>query len=133
MVANRQIGDGPLVNTFDRVKETLSDVLRRVSYDDKQDEVGRVVEKASELALIFGRARCRLELFDAPVNHIIRTAQSARPDEQFSDCKEPRLSEGVVLLFVSPGLRRIGDGRGANLDQRTILCPADVFLQETGL
>ena len=94
-----------------------------------KDDVGRfdgIIKKACELALDFGKQRCRLQL-DIP-------DQYAPWDEQQSVAMMERyagddLPSGFVDYVVVPGVRRYGDGHGDNLDKSAVLVPAKVAIE----
>lgn len=113
-----------------KILQSLSEVLSRVSSQDRQTDLRNIVDKACLLALDCGEQRCRLEFFTPSLQHKV-SRQNTSTYQDVNGDNEPSLAEGSVLLVVSPGLRRTGDVRGDSLDEVLNLCPAAVYLKKT--
>ena len=113
------------------VFQSLSALFRRVSSQDRQFEIRNIVDKACSAALDWGEQRCRLELFAPGLKHRV-SRQSIKTYEDMNGDNGASLAEGIVQLVVSPGLRRTGRVRGDAFDEVLDLCPAAVYLTETG-
>jgi len=113
-----------------KIVQSLSTLFSHVSSQDRQAEIRNIVDMACSLVLGCGEQRCRLELFAPGLQHKV-SRQNIKTYKDMNGDNDPSLAEGIVQLVVSPGLRRIGDGRGSSLDQIFDLCPAAVYLTET--
>ena|SRR2546423_612804 len=114
-----------------KILQSLSEVVLRVSSQDRQADLRKILDQARYLALDCGEQRCRLEFFAPSVKQKI-SMQNTKTYKDMNGDNNPSLAEGIVQLVVSPGLRRTGDGRGGSLDEVSDLCPAAVYLTETG-
>jgi hypothetical protein len=114
-----------------KVFQSLSAVFRQVSSQDRQSEIRNIVNKACSMALDWGEQRCRVELFAPDLKHKV-SRRNIKTYEDMNGDNDPSLEEGIVQLVVSPGFRRTGCGRGNSPDQVLDLCPAAVYLTETG-
>ena len=111
-------------NNSSKVTNALYNTFSKVCSQDKRTDILAIVDEARSLALDFGIERCRLQIFaPQPKEYISRAASGAYDDINLD------LTEGVVELVASPGLRKMGDGRGGRLDQVIDLCPAAVYLR----
>jgi len=123
--------DTIIVESYKRNCSAVSEALRAVFSQVSREEIGKVpeeiVELACSLALEFGAARCRYQLF-APQEGTIFSRESRGFIRDRNEGSDPGMTEYVVKLFVSPGLMRIGDGRGQSFDRELLrLRPAEVY------
>jgi hypothetical protein len=114
-----------------KLEQTLSSVGSRVTSDDRA-EIADIVEYAANLALDCISQKARLFTFAIKENDGIRTySRNEIEDRNLKNQNDDDTEniEGVVELYLSPGLRRLGDGRGGSLHGAPIvLSKAQVFM-----
>ncbi|OCK81695.1 hypothetical protein K432DRAFT_403556 [Lepidopterella palustris CBS 459.81] len=110
------------------VKNVLSAGVAKVTSEDKDADISSIVDEACSLALDFGIERCRLQLTAPQPNELVSMFNPGAYEDH-NDRNDPSLTEGIVELVISPGLRKMGDGRGGRLDQVIDLCPAAIYMR----
>jgi len=112
-----------------KVESELYDILAVLTAynvgDDVKVELPRIVDTAAELALEIGVQRAQVGLSVPMPGHIVTIG------DEFHDHRDgavPKFKgkEYRVDLLVTPGLFRVGNGRGDMWTSRTLV-PAEVF------
>lgn len=85
-----------------------------------------IVESACELAILYGRQRCRVQIFFHPITH---KWKKERNDVEVMAGDDDAL-EANVDFVITPGLRKYGNGHGARLDESAILCKSWIAIRE---
>ena len=115
-------------------------MLSRLSFSANQpsedpswkDDLGDVMQAATELAMAMAMQRSRLELF-VPDLDKIAACKDHCCDGRTIDFDEGTegLRGGSPILVVTPGLRKRGDGLGGNFDRSADLEAAQVKCSST--
>ncbi|KAL5313593.1 hypothetical protein ACEPPN_018014 [Leptodophora sp. 'Broadleaf-Isolate-01'] len=108
------------------VISSLSSLYSQVSPENKSREIRDVVDKACQLALAFGKQRCRLQVLAPQPGDPI----DARDEDAYFSLNHS--SDRVipeVQLVVKPGLLKVGDGRGGSFGSSVNMSPSAVYLK----
>ncbi|KAF1993961.1 hypothetical protein P154DRAFT_625035 [Amniculicola lignicola CBS 123094] len=119
---------------LEAIQNEMAAGIQKGSSDGSAHEfsIKRIVDLAAKLALDCFLQQCRIQLLDFAVGHKFnQTTKSEMLDR--NAWNSSGITEGVVSLFIAPGLQRIGDGRGGSMDLPPFtLSVADVFLVSEG-
>jgi len=112
------------MSTLSAVAEDAGSTLPRGLESEMRSAAGL----AFRLALQFGMNPARLELLSAGRGQTVVVGAA----QGFVDCEEGEARRGErlpVVLLVSPGLQRVGDGRSDTTRKRVIV-PCEVFTHD---
>lgn len=107
-------------------REALSSAFSKISSEDKNAEIRKIVDEASALALDLGTQRCRWQLF-LPGRKDIVSTKGFDPYEDLNKANTP-MDYGEVQLAVKHGLRKTGDGRGGSFGTIANVRSAGVYV-----
>ncbi|KAF2493541.1 hypothetical protein BU16DRAFT_82816 [Lophium mytilinum] len=109
------------------IEKLLTDHLSRIAPALKSLKIQKIIKKAWELAVEMGAQRCRLQLVSPGLGEEYVSGESSNL-MGISGCEN--VIKGRVAFIVNPGLRKWGDGHGANLQHYFDLKPALVYVEE---
>ena len=118
----RRLNSANIQRTVDRISTVLSDISSSGLGMEAQAMVRKIARLTSELALQFGVQPSHLSL------SLPARKQLVEIGKEFHDCIDGDINRGdrvLVDLVVSPGLNRVGDGKGST--ERRALMPCEVF------
>jgi hypothetical protein len=115
---------------LDEMQKRILNILQPLSNPKKgvagwQTNLLKIVEIAAELASTMAQQRCRIELFRPNVTSLREEdVSSLRQLKSITDVGGSPLAR--PLFLVTPGLRKWGNGWGQNLEESTVLYPAQL-------
>lgn len=115
---------------LDEMQKRILDILQPLSNSKRgttawQIYLSKIVATAAELASTMAQQRCRIELFRSNVTSLREDdVSSLREMKSIADIGGSPLAR--PLFLVTPGLRKWGNGWGQNLEESTVLYPAQL-------
>ncbi|KAF2812275.1 uncharacterized protein BDZ99DRAFT_263868 [Mytilinidion resinicola] len=109
------------------IEKLLTDHLSPIAPALKPLKIQKIIKKAWDLAVEMGTQRCRLQLVSPELGEEYLSGESSNL-MGISGCEN--LRKGRVAFIANPGLRKWGDGHGANLENYFDLKPALVYVEE---
>jgi hypothetical protein len=122
-----------LAATARNLEDVLKTVGTKLEAEDKL-EIQEIVDAAANLALDCSLQKARLYVFAIDEKEAVQTLKKTDVEDsnkrnETADNQDKDALEGVVELSISPGLKCLGDGRGASLNEPPqVISPARVFL-----
>jgi hypothetical protein len=117
----------------DALTNALQTVGSKVTGDDRT-EIQDIVAAAAALALECSSQKSRIQTFEMDTDNYVRSYSKVEVEnynKRMQEDEDAETLEGYVELYISPGLKRIGDGRGGSLNEPPkILSKAQVFLNQ---
>ncbi|KAH8706946.1 hypothetical protein GQ44DRAFT_818163 [Phaeosphaeriaceae sp. PMI808] len=112
---------------LDTTQKDMEAVIQRVSPDPTahQNTLKEIVGLAAKLALACSVQHCRIQPSNLPVG--FKANQKMKNEIRDRNTRNSAgTTNGIVRLFISPGLQRIGDGKGGSMDR-----PRSSSMQQT--
>jgi hypothetical protein len=107
-------------------EKMLSHDILSIAPAVKPLKLQRIIKKAWDLSVEMGKQRCRLQLVRPALEEKYVAGESTNL-MGISGCEI--IERGRVAFIANPGLRKWGDGHGANLEEYFDLKPALVYIE----
>lgn len=110
----------------DNVLYLLSEAFEGFWSEGTKSKLDSIVENACELAVLYGKQKCRVQIFFHPYSAKWKKGQSD-VEVMAGDDDAP---EANVDFVITPGLRKYGNGHGARLSESAVLCKSWIAIRE---
>jgi hypothetical protein len=135
-----ELADGPITRSYCENKRVLEqklvDVIQTIGSEvskEERYEISNIVEAAANLAMESAAQKSRIQTFSINADERVKTYDTADLDDRNLKNREDMEEEtvrGMIELFISPGLERVGDARGGSLiEPPKVLSRAQVFMK----